>query len=237
MAPVFLWSVLAFSATLIGSGILFLKEEWLKLNIWRILAFGSGILLGVSFIHILPEANHLAPELAGLGVLTSFLLIFSIEGFTMMHSCLDFAEECPIHIVGWTAFGALTFHSLIDGMAIAIAFQKNIILGHVVSSAILIHKFMDGLTLTGLLIASRYPKRKSFGIVAILSLATPLGVGVFMPVAHLIADSLMGWLFGFIAGIFFYVGASDILPRLHKMRDVYCLGSFAFGLALGGIHW
>ena len=145
-----LWLFLAFCSTLMGSAILLLKRDWSKLNIWRILAFGSGVLLGVSFLHILPEANSLAPQLAGLGVLTAFLLIFSIEEFTMMHSCLEYAEECPIHIVGWTAFGALTIHSLIDGMAIAIAFQKNMGLGHVVASAILIHKFTDGLTLTGL---------------------------------------------------------------------------------------
>src|SRR3989344_8423504 len=125
MTPIVLWSSLAFCSTLIGSGILFLKKDWSRLNIWRILAFSSGILLGVSFIHILPEANQLSPHLAGLGVLTAFFLIFAIEGFTMMHSCLEFAEDCPVHIVGWTAFGALTLHSLIDGMAIAVAFRKN----------------------------------------------------------------------------------------------------------------
>lgn len=234
---VYLWSGAAFLATLLGSGILLFNREWSKSNIWRILAFASGMLLGVSFIHILPEANGLSPKLAGLGVLTSFFLIFAVEGFTMIHSCSEYAEECPIHIVSWTAFGALTLHSLIDGLAIAVAFHRGDFLGHMVGSAILVHKFTDGLTLTGLLTAAHYSTRKCLGIVSLLALATPLGVFIFAPVASSISGSLLGWLFGLIAGIFFYVGAADILPRIHKVRDVYCMGSFALGLVLGGIHW
>ena len=234
---VYLWSLLAFATTLLGSGILLVKQEWSKSNIWRILAFGSGILLGVSFIHILPEANALAPHLAGLGVLTSFFLIFAVEGFTVMHSCLEYAEDCSVHLMGWTAFGALGIHSLIDGLAIAVAFQKNPVLGEVVTFAILVHKFTDGLTLTGILLASQYSRKKCLGIVSLLALATPLGVIILAPLVSSISGSLLGWLFGFIAGTFFYVGASDILPRLHKIRDIYCLGSFALGLVLGGIHW
>ena len=232
-----LWSLLAFASTLLGSGILMIKQEWSKSNIWRILAFGSGILLGVSFIHILPEANALAPHLAGLGVLTSFFLIFAVEGFTIMHSCLEYAEDCPVHLMSWTAFGALGIHSLIDGLAIAVAFQKDLMLGTVVTSAILIHKFTDGLTLTGVLLAAQYSRKKCLGIVSLLALATPLGVFILAPVVSTISNSLLGWLFGFIAGTFFYVGAADILPRIHKVRDIYCLGSFALGIILGGFHW
>ncbi|OGR86792.1 MAG: hypothetical protein A3A86_06990 [Elusimicrobia bacterium RIFCSPLOWO2_01_FULL_60_11] len=234
---VYLWSFMAFGATLLGASVLLVRHEWAKSNIWRILAFASGVLLGVSFIHILPEASSLDPHLSGLGVLTAFLLIFIVEGFTMIHSCSEFAEECPIHIVGWTAFGALTLHSLIDGLAIAVAFRSGTAIGEAVTVAILVHKFTDGLTMTGLLTAAHYERNKCLAIVGLLALATPLGVAVFWPFTASVSSSAMGWLFGFIAGIFFYVGASDILPRIHKVRDVYCLGSFAAGLVLGGIRW
>ena len=234
---VYLWSFLAFGSTLLGAGVLLVRHEWSKSNIWRILAFASGVLLGASFIHILPEASSLDARLSGLGVLTAFLLIFAIEGYTMIHSCSEFAEECPIHIVSWTAFGALTLHSLIDGLAIAVAFRQGSSLGEAVTVAVLVHKFTDGLTMTGLLTAAHYTKQKCLGIVALLALATPLGVVLFWPFTASISNSLMGWLFGFIAGIFFYVGASDILPRIHKVRDVYCLGSFAAGIILGGVRW
>ena len=234
---VYLWSFFAFGATLLGSSVLLVSHDWAKSNIWRILSFGSGMLLGVSFIHILPEASQLDSHLAGLGVLTAFFLIFTVEGFTMIHSCSEFAEDCPIHLVSWTAFTALTLHSLIDGLAIAVAFRQGLALGQIVTLAILIHKFTDGLTMTGILTAANYSRKKCLIIVGLLALATPLGVAIFWPHAFSISSSMMGWLFGFIAGTFLYVGAADILPRIHKVRDVYCLGSFAAGLLLGGIRW
>ncbi len=233
MERIFIWSLLAFFSTLAGS-ILLAKQEWSKANIWRILAFASGILLGVAFLHLIPEAMHLSAELAPLGVLSSFFLLFVLEGFTMMHSCLEYAEGCDIHLMGWIAFGSLALHSIFDGIAIAIAFQNNVYLGMTVASAILIHKLADGLTLTGLLLGSGFERRKSFFIVMLLALATPLGAILFYPLSHLFSAAWMGYSLGFIAGIFFYVGAADILPRLHKVKDFYCLGSFTLGLILGG---
>lgn len=230
------WTILTFFVTLSGSTLLLLRPKWSKLKVWRILAFASGTLLGVSFIHILPEANHLAPQLSGLGVLTALLLIFAIEEFTMMHSCLEYAEECPIHMVGWTAFGALALHSLLDGIAIAISFQKDANFGQTVATAILIHKFTDGLTLTGLLLTSGYSAKKCFQIVALLGIATPAGVLLFLPFNHAFPNSIMGWLLGFVAGTFFYVGSADILPRLHKIKDLYCLFTFALGLLLSWFY-
>lgn len=188
-------------------------------------------------MHILPEAHDLSPQTAGLGVLSAFLLLFSIEGFTMMHTCSEYAEECSVHVVEWTAFAALFLHSLLDGMAIAVAFQKEIVFGQIVAVAILIHKFTDGLTLTGLLFASNYSVSKCFRTVLLLAIATPIGAFLFVPLTNTISSPVMGWLLGFIAGSFFYIGAADILPRVHKIKDVYCLGTFALGLLLGGIHW
>ena len=234
---VYLWSFFAFSTTLFGSGILLANRDWSKLNIWRILAFGSGILLSVSFIHVVPEAFQLSPNFACLGILAALLMLFSIEGFTMMHSCAEFAEDCPVHIVGWSAFGALSLHGLLDGAAISVAFQESGGLGRIVAAAILVHKFTDGLTLTGLLLSADYSRQKCLKIVTILALTTPLGVLIFAPIADHFPASMMGALLGFVAGGFFYVGASDILPRLHKVRDAYCWVTFAFGLILGGIKW
>lgn len=234
---VYLWSLLAFGSTMTGCGILLANRDWSKLNIWRILAFASGILLSVSFIHILPESIHLSQRFSGLGVVIALLLLFSVEGFTMMHSCTEFAEDCPVHIVGWSAFGALSFHGFLDGAAISVAYERSGGLGQVVAGAILIHKLTDGLTLTGLLLSSDYSREKCLKIVTVMALTTPIGALVFAPMVGRFPDSLMAALLGFVAGGFFYIGAADILPRLHKVRDAYCWVTFAFGLVLGGLHW
>ncbi len=236
MKSVLLWSALAFITTLAGSYVLLIRREWAKHNIWRILALVSGILLGVSFIHILPEAHDLAPGYAAAGAVTAFLLIFTIENFTMMHACAEFAEDCHVHMVSQAALAALSLHAVIDGIAIAIAFQKNSVLGQTVAGAILFHKFTDGLTLTGLLLGTNQPREKYWWTILILALATPLGTLVFHPFAAGLSAAVMGAALGFVAGTFLYVGAADILPRLHKARDLYSWASFAVGLVIGGIR-
>ncbi|MBI1979469.1 MAG: ZIP family metal transporter [Elusimicrobia bacterium] len=236
MRTIALWSLAAFGFTLAGSFLLLLRQDWTKSQLWRILAFASGVLLGVSFLRILPEASQISPHLAGMGVLTAFLLIFALEGFTMMHSCMEYAQDCEVHMVGWIAFGSLALHALLDGVAITIAFQKNGVMGNAVSSAILIHKLTDGLTLSGLLLGARYSKEKCLKTVLLLALATPIGAFLAFPLSSIFSNSSLGWWLGFIAGTFFYVGAADILPRLHKVKDIYCLGSFALGLLAGGFH-
>lgn len=237
MNSIYLWSALAFITTLAGSGVLLIRQEWAKHNIWRILALVSGILLGVSFIHILPEAHDLSPSFAAAGALAAFLMIFTIESFTMMHSCLEFAEDCHVHMVSRAALAALSLHAVIDGIAIAIAFQKNPLLGQAVAGAILFHKFTDGLTLTGLLMGTHQPREKYLRTVMILALATPAGAILFHPFAVELSSAFMGAALGFIAGTFLYVGAADILPRLHKARDLYSWGAFALGLVLGGLKF
>jgi zinc transporter ZupT len=236
MSHLVLWALLAFCTTLAGAGLLLLKREWSRKNVWRILAFASGALLSVSFIHILPEANLLSPGISAAGVLAAFLLMFIIEGFTMTHSCLEYAENCHVHLVGMTALSALAVHSLFDGVAMAVAFRETTALGHAVSSAVLIHKFTDGLTLTGLLLTANYATRKCLGIVSILAFATPLGALISPLFVSVLSSGAMAGGLGFVAGIFFYIGASDILPRLHKERDVWCLASFAFGLSIGALR-
>lgn len=226
----------AFSATMLGSALLLWQRDWAKKNIWRVLAFASGVLLGVAFLHIFPEAVEMAPHGAGLGALSALLLIFAIEGFTMMHSCAEYAEDCHVHSISNSAFVALAAHSVLDGMAIALAFKDSVVLGQAVAAAILVHKFTDGLTLTGLLVGTHYSRRVCLGIVFVIALATPLGAGLFAVWGSGIAPSVMGYGLGFIAGIFFYVGAADILPRLHRVKDLACLAAFILGLLVGGIH-
>lgn len=236
MNSIYIWSLSTFLTTFSGAVLILIRQEWARKNVWRILAFASGILLGVAFMQILPEAHLYAPKSAGLGMAFSLFLIFSIEHFTMIHSCAECTEESRNHIIGWLAFGALTFHSLLDGMAITASFQKNSFLGGSVSFAVLIHKLTDGLTLTGLLISSQFSRRKSLWIVTLLALATPLGSFLSIPLFHHISDSTFGTLLGFVAGTFFYIGAADILPQIHKVKDRICLILFALGLFLGGIH-
>lgn len=234
---IYIWAFCAFLATLAGASLLQISPNWARKQIWRILALTSGVLLGVGFLKILPEAVSASYRFGPLGIVSGFLLLFTLEAFTMTHSCSEFAEDCHVHIVSWGAFAALTLHSFLDGMAISIAFNRTAVLGEVVSYAILVHKMTDGMTLSGLLLGSHFSRWRSFLIVGLLGLATPMGAIVFSPFSGLVSESLLGFLLGITAGMFFYIGASDILPRIHREKDILCLAWFLIGLLIGGIHF
>ena len=153
----------------------------------------------------------------------------------MMHSCPEYMEECPIHIVGWMAMAALSIHNLLDGLNIAVAFQGGSQVGATVGLAICLHKFADGLALTSLFRMAGYSNRRGFQWVLLLAASTPIGTALAGQVLPQLHPSFLAAALGFTAGSFLYVGAADILPRIHKMQDTPCLLLFVLGLLSVGM--
>jgi zinc transporter ZupT len=127
-----------------------------------------------------------------------------------------------VHHMGYGAMVALTLHSLADGLAIAFSFISSPTLGVAVASAVLAHKFSDGMTLSTLFLTSTHSLQKTLALVVVLSLATPLGVGVGMSAGTWASGSVLASLLGLAAGGFLYISMADILPRIHKSRDLWC---------------
>lgn len=196
---------------------------------------GSGILLAVTFLEILPEAWERDSSVGSWGVLAAFLLLFALESFTTMHSCPEYLEECAAHVVGWTALVAMSLHSLLDGFNLSVSFQASRATGATVGLALALHKFADGLTLTSLFRESGYSPRNSFWICSLLALATPLGSLLSAPILSRVGPEVLAALLGFTAGSFLYIGAADILPRIHKAHDKLCPVLFTVGLLCTGV--
>src|ERR1017187_2709037 len=118
MKAILFYSVIAFLTTLTGSFLPFYKEAWAKRHLWRLLAFSSGVLLGIAFLHLLPEAFSLAGHVAGLTLLFTFAFLFAAENVTMVHACEDFLKPPDSHVRPVGALVALAIHAGVDGMAI-----------------------------------------------------------------------------------------------------------------------
>src|SRR3972149_2521952 len=61
----------------------------------------------------------------------------------------------PPRHVGLIGAGAMSVHSLLDGVAMAAAFQASPELGLIVSLVVVIHRFSDGIGIVSLLLANR----------------------------------------------------------------------------------
>lgn len=221
MGPVS-FSILAVLATWFGGYLILRQKEWAERNLWRVLAFGSGILLAMTFMHLLPEAWSLNAQATGVAVVAAFVGLLAVEQFTVVHACGEVGEHCTIHHVGYGALVALFLHGLADGLAIAFSFVSSRYLGVAVASAVLAHKFSDGMTLSSLFIQSYHSLGKTLKLVAALSLATPLGVLIGMSTGRWTGGTVLASLLGLAAGGFLYISTADILPRIHKSRDLWC---------------
>lgn len=230
MAQVFLYSLLAGTATVIGSLFVLYRAGGKRKDLYRLMAFASGVLLGAAFLYIIPEAMEQAGRPAAWGLVIGFAAFFALEQVTFSHACPEYCEDCPVHPIGLVAFVALALHSLIDGLALAAGFGVSTGLGLVAAFAVIVHEIPEGLSMTAIALAAGYGRKKALVLSLVVALATPVGALLAYTGVTGIAGSLLALLLGVAAGSFLYVGAADILPQLHRKQVQGTFALFMIGL-------
>jgi ZIP family zinc transporter len=187
-----------------------------------VIAVGAGIRIGAAFFDLLPESVELMGDRVALAMVfaaVGFLAFYVIEKLTLLHlghetaTELDHDDAAHRH-VGLIGAGAMSVHSLLDGVAMGAAFQASPELGFVVGLVVVIHRFSDGIGIVSLLLANRVPRATAMRWVFIVSLAPVLGAAV--TVVLVIPDQVLGALLATFAGFFLYVGAAELLPEAHR---------------------
>lgn len=234
MSRLFLISVLAAASMVAGSVLPLRRKQWSQHTLLRFMAFGSGVLLGVAFLHVIPEAMALSGARASMGLAIAFLAIFAIEQFGLAHACPECVAEpaCRIHPMGWVAFSALGLHSLVDGLSIAAGFAASEPLGIMAAGAVLVHKVPTGISLPAILLGSGLSNGQSFLLTLVVALATPVGTLASWGLLVEMAPEALALILGLSAGSFVYIGASDILPRLHAARSLPVFFLLVLGVAV-----
>lgn len=215
--------LIALSATAVLSaltgGVMALR---LVRQVGYVIAIGAGIRIGAAFFDLLPESVELMGDRVGLAMAFAalgFVAFYVIEKMTVLHlghetaTELDHDEAAHQHI-GLIGAVAMSIHSLLDGVAMAAAFQASPELGFVVGLVVVIHRFSDGIGIVSLLLASRIPRPTAMRWVFLVSLAPVLGAAV--TAFFVIPDEVLGALLATFAGFFLYVGAAELLPEAHR---------------------
>jgi zinc transporter ZupT len=209
--------VLFFAALLGGSFTLFTR--WSHDLLHSFISFGAGIFLGVVFLHLLPETmEHGEGMYTGLIILAGFLFIFFVERFLFSRG--DRSYEYRHHVVSITVLIGLSVHSLIEGFGLAVGVLQEDI-SSVIFLAILVHKVPAAFSLASLLSLSNFSRMKSFGLIALFSIMTPLGALAAAPWFQSGDEATLGALTALVTGSFLYVSTADLLPEVfhsHKNR-------------------
>lgn len=226
--PIVLVSLISAFMLFLGGCWPVIKARWL----WRfhhpLLAFGAGVLLGVAFLDIIPQAMGFNPTQAGMGLALAFIIILAIEQRTSAHECLDCHDE-PLRTKGSIVFPAFLFHNLLDGIALGVGFEISIGLGIAILIALLLHQFPTGATLGALLMNLGLSRRQVMIRLGIGALAIPFAAVLTSLFLQGMGQSSFGLLLGLSGGTFIYIAGVEVLPEVSKEP-----GRLNFVLFLGG---
>jgi len=204
-------AVAAFLATLAG-GLFALR---LRDRLHLILGFSAGAVVAVAFFDLIPEALEL-----GTPTWSSASLLVAVAVGFLSYLVLD-----RIHMLRATArrgaLGAasLSAHSLLDGVAIGIALHASVAAGTVVTIAVLTHDFSDGINTANIVVKNGGSRSQALRWL-LLDAVTP-ALGIASTAFFQVSTPTLGLALALFAGLFLYVGASDLIPESHHSHPQF----------------
>lgn len=235
MSAGFVAYLAAIVATSYAGGVIPLLRSWSQRGLLIPVSFSAGILLGAAFFHMIPESAMVLGRALGWPLLGGFLIIFLLERFILVHPYPEAAGEhgrAHHRHFGLAAYIGISFHSLIDGLAVTAAFEQSELRG-VVLLAVIFHKMPDTFALASLLLLDRWPRREIALWIALFALTTPAGAVASWLVLRQTGSATVAVAVALSAGTFLAVATSDILPQiqLEDGQRLWPLVALAVGLA------
>jgi len=199
---------------LVGSVTLLLDEDTLERLLMPLVSFAAGSLLGGAFFHMLPAALGRSPSDAAVfaWTLAGFVAFFALEQFLHWHHCHRAATGCKQPLTYLILLGD-GLHNFLGGMGVAGVFLIDIRLGIAAWLAAAAHEVPQELGDFAVLVHGGWSKTNAL-LLNLASGATFLigGVATYLASEHI----EVAFLVPFAAGNFIYIGASDLVPEVHR---------------------
>lgn len=221
---IWLVAVTPFLSTLLGGWAVFRLRHRLHV----VMAFAAGILVATAFVDLIPESIELigaenGPFLTGLAAIVGYLIYASVEAFIHQGSYEHTHDEMngdafePRQMttaratLGWIAPAGLIVHSTLDGVAIGLGFEASPEVGVIVTLAVLVHDFADGINIVTVAFAGGHGRSGAVVLLALDAAATIVGILISLNIPLVPSD--LGILLGVFGGAFIAIGASHLLPE------------------------
>lgn len=216
-ASVIVVSLLSF----IGVFALSLKEEVLRKYVFIFISIAVGALLGDALIHLIPEAleNSANATLTSVLIIVGVLIFFVVEKFLHWHHHEDDTEKNHIHPVGKLILFSDGIHNFVDGMIIAASFMVSVPVGLATTLAVILHEIPQEVGDFAVLLHSGYTKSQALWFNFLSALTSVLGA-VFLFTIGGMTESVTAWFVPIAAGGFIYIAVADLIPELHKTKEV-----------------
>ncbi|MBN1921787.1 MAG: ZIP family metal transporter [Anaerolineae bacterium] len=221
-------STLACVVTTIGIFIISRYERWGKEHSAYFMSFAAGVLISVSFMHIIPKAFEMNDS-APIFLLAGFLGLYLSNRLVKLYVCREY--DCMDYVVGFIPMLGIGLHSFIDGIIYAVTFNVSILTGILAAIGMVLHEFPEGIVTFVLLERGGVGRRRAaFYAFWAAAISTPLGALVAFPFIRTITQPMLGNLLGLSAGALVYVGASHLLPAVEQERKRHSFFALAAGV-------
>ena len=240
LTGVVIFAVVVFIVSVIMSRIPFVFKN-AGSHLHAMLALSTGIMLGVLFLLILPEAVEESGE-AGLSmvgifsiILVGFLAVYVINFMLNVRNGNEHTHE----FTSKAAFGGLAIHAVFDGISLAAGFAAGENVGMVILVAMCVHKCAEVFSLSSTMAIALGRKEATLYMTA-FSAVTPLA----MVVAYFLISgepTLTGPAMALSSGILLFVVMCDMLPEVfhHVEEDGpgIRMGAFIGGILVAAAVW
>lgn len=186
MEAFIVFTSLILSVLLGGFFVSYLQQSNKAQIIKLLLAFSGGFLLSIAFTHFIPELYHEGSASIGIYILIGFLIQLLMEFFS------GGIEHGHVHVhkgqkMPWGMFISLSVHSILEGIPLG-----NQIMGHEILDShnhgndnslllgILFHQLPVAIALMTLLVNTNLSLIKSWIVLMLFGIMTPLGVAMGM---------------------------------------------------------
>lgn len=229
----FLASLLAAAVTTAGLVVIRRFEAWGRANTTYFACFAAGVLISVSFLHIIPSALGMVAG-APVFLLSGYLLMHLVNRFLAGFVCDK--PETADYALGLVPLLGIGFHSFIDGIIYSVTFKISLFTGVLASIGMVLHEFPEGIVTYLLLLKGGFSKRRAL-VLSFLAAAvsTPLGTVLAYPLVARISAEVLGAALALSAGALLYVGATHLLPHTEREPRRFSLAALAAGIVTAAI--
>ncbi len=209
----------------------------------RMVSYSVGILLGVTFLDVLPEAfekSANAETLFGI-MLAGLLMFFLLEKAALWRHSHEHGDHGSRKASGMLITVGDTFHNFVDGVLIAAAFLADFRLGITTTLAVMVHEIPQEVGDFMVLLHAGYSRARALWLNLAVSLSSVAGAVLGYFVLEY-AQSLLQYALALAAASFIYLAIADLIPYLHqqnRVRDVlWQTGLITVGLGTtGALKW
>jgi zinc and cadmium transporter len=207
-----------------------------------LVSYAIGALLGAAFLEMLPHAFEGGRSVRAVAatVLAGIFIFFILEKLVLWrhYHVEDFEaddRQASAHDHGRSGMLILvgdSFHNFVDGILIAAAFMQDTQLGIVTALAVIAHEIPQEVGDFLILLHSGYSRARAF----MLNLLSSFAMFAGALLAYVALQALQEWvqsILAIAAASMIYVAVADLIPGLHKRRELRATLSQSALIALG----